>query len=111
VAQLARQAESGYQLLAAWLGDKVMGLAGYRIQENLLYGRFVYVDDLVVHHKARSQRLGERLLDAVRDEARPVGCTHLLLDTGLANALAQRFYFRQGLLATGLHFGQPLKTA
>jgi GNAT superfamily N-acetyltransferase len=111
VAQLARQAESGYRLLAAWLGDTVVGLAGYRFQENLLYGRFVYVDDLVVHHKARSQRLGERLLDAVRDEARRVGCHRLLLDTGLANALAQRFYFRQGLLATGLHFGQPLETA
>ncbi|TCT87714.1 hypothetical protein EDC48_11182 [Gibbsiella quercinecans] len=24
-----------------------MGLAGYRIQENLLYGRFLYLDDLV----------------------------------------------------------------
>jgi hypothetical protein len=30
------------------------------------------------------------------------------LDTGLHMALAQRFYFRQGLLAKGMHFVEPL---
>lgn len=35
------------RLLAGWQSQQVLGLAGYRIQENLLYGRFLYLDDLV----------------------------------------------------------------
>jgi hypothetical protein len=31
-----------------------------------------------------------------------------VLDTGLSNAFAQRFCFRQGLLATGLHFSEAV---
>jgi len=35
----------------------------------------------------------------------------LVLDTGLANALAQRFYFRQGLLTSSMRFGKPITPA
>lgn len=107
-AQVARQAGEGYRLLAARLDGQVAGLAGYRLQENLLYGRFIYVDDLVVSSRVRSRQIGQRLIDAVRDEARRLACNRLVLDTGLANSMAQRFYFRQGLLSTGLHFGQAI---
>ncbi|WP_342705564.1 GNAT family N-acetyltransferase [Burkholderia arboris] len=112
VRQMRRQAEQGYVLLTARHATPdgaVVALAGYRHLENTLYGRFVYVDDLVATGHARGQRLGERLLDAVRDDARQHGCMHLVLDTGLSNALAQRFYFRQGLLSRGMHFSQSLQ--
>lgn len=107
-AQLRRQAGQGYRLLAAWQDQQVQCLAGYRIQENLLYGRFLYVDDLVATVDARQHGLGGKLIDALREEARRQGCAHFVLDTGLGNALAQRFYFRQGLLAKGMHFSQQL---
>jgi GNAT superfamily N-acetyltransferase len=107
-AQARRQTEQGYRLLAAWQDDQVKALAGYRLQENLLYGRFLYVDDLVTASDARGHGLGAKLIDALREEARKHGCTTFVLDTGLGNALAQRFYFRQGLLATGMHFRQSL---
>lgn len=107
-AQARRQAGQGYRLLAAWQGNEVKGLAGYRIQENLLYGRFLYVDDLVSALDARSHGLGGQLIDAVREEAQRQGCAHFVLDTALGNSLGQRFYFRQGLLARGMHFCQPL---
>lgn len=110
-AQLTRQAAQGYRLLAAWRGDQVVGLAGYRPLENLLYGRFVYVDDLVISADEQRAGLGARLLDVVRAEARQDHCDHLVLDTGLHMPLAQRFYFRQGLLARGMHFTQSLRPA
>lgn len=109
VAQLQRQAAQGYRLLAAWEGEQVVGLAGYRPLENLLYGRFIYVDDLVVSPDLQRGGLGAQLLSAVRDEALQRGCDHFVLDTGLHMPLAQRFYFRQGLLARGMHFTQSLK--
>jgi len=107
-AQVRRQSGQGYRLLAAWRGDEIKGLAGYRIQENLLYRRFLYIDDLVIAADVRGSGLGGQLIDAVRDEAKRQGCANLVLDTGLGNALGQRFYFRQGLLARALHFCQPL---
>ena len=106
--QARRQSKQGYRLLAAWQAERVMGLAGYRVQENLIYGRFLYVDDLVIAADARCQGLGAKLIDALREEARRQDCARLVLDTGLGNALGQRFYFRQGLLAHGLHFSQQL---
>ena len=107
-AQVRRQAGQGYRLLAAWQDGRVRGLAGYRLQENLLYGRFLYVDDLVAAADARRFGVGGMLIDALREEARRQGCAHFVLDTALGNALGQRFYFRQGLLARGMHFCQPL---
>lgn len=106
--QVRRQAKQGYRLLAAWQDEQVMGLAGYRIQENLLYGRFLYVDDLVAAADARRRGVGGKLIDALRQEAQQQGCAYFVLDTGLGNALGQRFYFRQGLLARGMHFSQQL---
>src|SRR5690606_38861758 len=94
-AQSRRQAEQGYRLLAVWQGEQAKGLAGYRIQENLLYGRFLYVDDLVAASDMRRHGLGGKLIDALRDEAQRQGCAHFVLDTALGNALGQRFYFRQ----------------
>lgn len=109
VAQLVRQTEQGYRLLAAWDGEHMVGLAGYRELENLLYGRFIYVDDLVVSPDLQRSGLGGRLLSAVREEAVQRCCDHFVLDTGLHMPLAQRFYFRQGLLARGMHFTQSLR--
>lgn len=105
------QQSDGYRLLAAVHDDQVVALAGYRIQENLIYGRFLYVDDLVTLDAERGGRLGARLLDEARRIARTNQCNKLVLDTGLANCLAQRFYFRQGLLSMALHFSETLTPA
>ncbi|WP_370679690.1 GNAT family N-acetyltransferase [Comamonas sp. GB3 AK4-5] len=107
-AQARRQASQGYRLLAAWQEDQVLGLAGYRLQENLLYGRFLYLDDLVTADLSRNQGVGAQLMAAMQEMARQQGCAHFVLDTGLGNALAQRFYFRQGMLSKGMHFCQVL---
>ncbi|MER0043800.1 GNAT family N-acetyltransferase [Pseudomonas sp. MGal98] len=108
VAQVQRQAGQGYRLLAAWRGEQVVGLAGYRLQENTLYGRFVYIDDLIVLPSEQRGGIGHLLIDAVRREAVSSGHAHLVLDTALGNALGQRLYYRQGLLARAMHFVEAL---
>jgi Acetyltransferase (GNAT) family. len=106
--RVRRQAAQGYRLLAAWQREQAIALAGYRVTENLLYGRFLYIDDLVASESARGRGIGGDLVDELRGEGRRQGCAYLVLDTALANALGQRFYYRQGLLARGMHFSQPL---
>jgi GNAT superfamily N-acetyltransferase len=66
VRQVMRQREHGYRLSAAWHADRIVGVIGYRFQENLLYGRFVFVDDLVVHQEFRRDGVGARLLSVAR---------------------------------------------
>ncbi|SAK66011.1 GNAT family N-acetyltransferase [Caballeronia ptereochthonis] len=108
-AQLRRQREENYRLLAACDAEgTILGLAGYRAQTNTLYGRFIYVDDLVVTARLQRGGIGAQLLDKVREIARHARCAHFVLDTGLHMPLAQRFYFRNGLLAKGMHFVEPL---
>ncbi|MGH6739357.1 MAG: GNAT family N-acetyltransferase [Bradyrhizobium sp.] len=109
VTRVARQRAAGYRLLAAWRGDAADGLAGYRVTENLIHGRFLYVDDLVTAEGERRLGLGARLLDAVADEGRRLGCGLLVLDTGLDNVLAQRFYFRQHMLMRAVRFSRPIE--
>lgn len=111
VAQLSRQTRQGYRLLAISNGQGIVGLAGYRELENLIYGRFIYVDDLVISPQLQGSGVGATLLNAVREETVRRGCDHFVLDTGLHMALAQRFYFRQGLLARGMHFTEKLSEA
>lgn len=105
-----RQAK-GYRLLAAWELGVPVALAGYEVSENLIHGRFLYVDDLIVTESQRSSRWGARLIEELGAAAKRENCRRLVLDTGLDNSLAQRFYFRQGLLATGLHFGKVITAA
>jgi ribosomal protein S18 acetylase RimI-like enzyme len=108
VAQITRMREQHYHILAVWEGEAVVALAGYRYQENTVYGRFLYVDDLVAAERHRSRRWGAQLLAKLTEFAEQAQCVRLVLDTGLTNGLAQRFYFREGLLPGALRFGKNL---
>ncbi len=108
VEQIKRQYAQGYRLLAAWRNGSIVGLAGYRSLESTIYSRFVYVDDLVVTSTLHRSGIGELLLQSTRQQAALLSCKNFVLDTGLHMALAQRFYFRQGLLARGMHFVEAL---
>eukprot|EP01037_Dinobryon_pediforme_P035809 gene35809-42411_t len=103
-----RQGEQGYRLVAIWHAGHPVALAGFRLTESLIHGRFLYVDDLVVDDDQRGGGLGAALMDWLKAEARRCGCAKLVLDTGLDNALAHRFYYRQGLLAMALRFNIAL---
>lgn len=112
IARVHRMRADRYRILAAWQDrHTAVALAGYRVAENLIYGRFLYVDDLVTLDTARGARWGQALMDAMARIGEAEGCSCLVLDTGLSNALAQRFYFRQGLLTQALRFGRPLQAA
>lgn len=111
IARVHRLENERYKILAAWRDDTPLALAGYRLQENLIYGRFLYVDDLVTTQAVRGQDLGARLLTDLGDIAVREGCGKLVLDTGLSNALAQRFYFRQGMLTRAMRFSKDMGQA
>jgi hypothetical protein len=72
--QIVRQQAAGY-LLAYCESEKVIrSVAGYRYGENLAYGKYMYVDDLVTNHQDRSKGFGKLLFDWLVAAAKEQGC-------------------------------------
>jgi len=104
VTRWQRQTQDGYRMAGLWDRGRLVALAGYRHGENLVYGPYCYVDDLVTDADARSGGYGQKLMDWLKAQAQAQGCERLVLDTPLNNVLGHRFYYRNGLLGTALRF-------
>lgn len=104
----AAQMAEGYRLAYVEADGVVAAVAGFRVANNLAWGRHLYVDDLVTSAACRSRGLGGALLRALADYARSNGCAELHLDSGVHRDRAHRFYFSQGLCVKSFHFSMML---
>ena len=104
----SRMATDGYCVLAAWEGGRVLAVAGYRITENLIHDRFLYVDDLVTAETHRGKQLGSAILSELAAIGSNQYCGRLVLDTAATNEKARRFYIREGLTDAIVGFVKPL---
>ena len=98
------RSSSGYKLVCTEDRGAVVAVAGFRIAEMLSRGRFLYVDDLVTDPSLRSRGYGASLLGWLAEFAGAEGCGELHLDSGTHRTDAHRFYRREGLEASSLHF-------
>ena len=106
---VGRMREAGYRLAAVFDDeDRVLGVAGFRVQESLWAGRVLYLDDLVTAEDVRSTGTGTKMLRWLEDEARSSGCSQLHLDSGVQRGRAHRFYFREGMTISSYHFVKEL---
>jgi len=109
LAQVAHQREhDAYRVVAAYEGDAVVAVAGFRLATALALGRYVYIDDLVTDDAARSLGHGKALLDWIADWARDQGCSGLHLDSGVQRHAAHRFYLRERMDIVFFHFRKQL---
>jgi len=106
--RVRRTEKSGFRLVCLRVGGEPVAVAGIRTGENLAWGRFLYIDDLVTSSEHRSQGYGAALLRWIRAYARSQGCEQLHLDSGMQRVDAHRFYEREGLPVSGLHFAERL---
>ncbi|MGE0080502.1 MAG: GNAT family N-acetyltransferase [Thiohalomonadaceae bacterium] len=103
------QQAAGYQLAFVEEQGEVVAVAGFRRGENLAWGRFLYVDDLVTASTCRSRGHGAHLLAWLKRTAAEHGCAQLHLDSGIQRKDAHRFYEREGMSVSSLHFvAKPL---
>ncbi|UXM96163.1 GNAT family N-acetyltransferase [Bartonella sp. HY329] len=108
IVQVQRQQQQGYALLGVTNATMPLALAGYRCMENFIHGRFCYVDDLITHPTVRGQGYAKNLLDSLGKLAFEKGCQRMVLDTGLSNKTAQKFYQQVGYTTTGYHLYRDL---
>lgn len=108
VERIRRQQSQGYLLATLGAERIVRAAAGYRILENLIYGKFMYVDDLVTDQADRSKGFGQALFGWLVEEANRLECDYLVLDSGVNNYGAHRFYLRNRMDITAHRFSLKL---
>ncbi len=108
IPRVRSQEKAGYRLafLAETVG--VVAVAGFRVGNNLAWGNFLYVDDLVTLTAHRSKGYGAKLLIWLKEYAAKEGCLQLHLDSGVQRKEAHRFYEREGMTITGFHFAENI---
>ena len=108
--RVKRQSEAaGYQL-AYVVDQEVKAVAGFRISENLAWGKFLYVDDLVSKNDDRSKGYGGTLFDWLVEHANENNCDQFHLDSGVHRFRAHRFYLMKRMAIESHHFGLKLKS-
>ncbi|HET6406921.1 MAG TPA: GNAT family N-acetyltransferase [Chthoniobacteraceae bacterium] len=103
-----QQRDGGYRLIFAEHEVEIRAAAGYRVSENLAWGRFLYVDDLVVRATDHGSGYGSALFDWLVSEAQREQCDELHLDSGVQRFIAHRFYLHKGMDITSHHFALRL---
>jgi len=108
LSQVKCQHENNYHLAYLKDNETVCSVAGYRYSENLAWGKFLYVDDLVTDNKQRSHGYGKVLLNWLIEQARNNHCKQMHLDSGVQRIDAHRFYQREAFINTGHHYAFTL---
>ena len=104
------QRPTGYRLVAAVPDEGVpavaVAVAGFRLGENLAWGRHLYVDDLSTLSAARGQGHARALLEWLHIEAERLGCHQVHHDSGVGpnRTAAHRLYLNAGYRTSSHHF-------
>ncbi len=105
------QRPAGYRLAGAFLdGPDAVAVAGFRISDNLAWGRHLYLDDLSTAAAHRGRGHAGALLDWLIEEARHAGCEQIHLDSGvgLERAAAHRLYLNHSFVISSHHFARAV---
>jgi len=108
VATVRELMQGGYELAYVESDEQVVAAAGFRVAQNLFFGKHLYVDDLVTDEHVRSGGFGRILMDWLTDYAKKNGCEHIHLDSGVQRHKAHRFYLNQGMDIVCYHFDKAI---
>ncbi|WP_291099277.1 MULTISPECIES: GNAT family N-acetyltransferase [unclassified Flavobacterium] len=93
-----------YTQIAVFENEECLGLTGCWSGTKLWSGKYLEVDNFIVHPEHRSKGVGKLLTDFVNQKATDLGCTMIVLDAFTGNFTAHRFYYNQGYNPRGFHF-------
>jgi GNAT superfamily N-acetyltransferase len=96
--------EKNYQMIAGYIDDKIVGIAGYWVLTRFYSDKYIQVGNMVVDEKHRNLGIGKTILDFIEAEGKKQGCQHFILDSRLDNTKSHDFYLREGFEVMGYHF-------
>lgn len=97
-----------YTQIAIFEDQECVGLTGLWYGIKLWSGKYMEIDNFIVHPEHRSKGIGKMLTDYVNQKATELDCTMIVLDAYTQNFTAHRFYFNQGYNPRGFHFVKTL---
>ncbi|WP_173855505.1 MULTISPECIES: N-acetyltransferase [unclassified Flavobacterium] len=98
-----------YKQLAVYENDICIAVTGFWTGTKLWSGKYIEIDNFIVHPEHRSKGLGKMMTDYLAIKAKDEACTMIVLDAYTNNFTAQRFYFNQGYIPKGFHFVKMIK--
>lgn len=96
--------KGNYQQIVVTENDRTIALTGVWIGTKLWCGKYVEIDNFVVHEDFRGQKIGDILINEVNKIANEVGANQICLDAYTTNFTAGKFYINHGFVPKGFHF-------
>lgn len=93
-----------YKQVAVFEANICVGISGFWSGVKLWSGKYVEIDNFIVHPEHRSKGIGKMMTDYINHKAIKAGCTMIVLDAFTGNFTAHRFYYNQGYNPRGFHF-------
>ena len=85
------------------------GFSRFWIATKLWSGKYLEMDNVVVHEDFRSKGIGSIMTEYLNQKAIDEDCNMIVLDAYTTNFGAQKFYMNHGFVPKGFHFVKYLK--
>ena len=93
-----------YKQVAVFENGICVALSGFWTAMKLWTGKYIEIDNFIVHSEHRSKGIGKMMTDYIDTKAIAEGCNAIVLDAFTGNFTAHRFYYNQGYVPKGFHF-------
>jgi GNAT superfamily N-acetyltransferase len=101
--------QANYQQIIVTKNNQTIALTGVWIGTKLWSGKYVEIDNFIVHEDFRGKKIGDLLIESVNNLAAKVGASQICLDAYTNNFTAGKFYINHGFVPKGFHFVKILK--
>ncbi len=97
-----------FKIIAAFLGEEIVGIAGYWVLRMLYCGRYIQVSSFIVDEEKRGFGIGKKILAEIEKIGKELGCDKVVLDSYTENKKSHSLYFKENFHIRGLHFMKDL---
>ncbi len=101
---LAAMLPNNYKQIIVVENGITIGLAGFWIGTKLWSGKYLEMDNVVVHENFRSNGIGSIMTNYLNQKAIDEDCKMIVLDAFSTNFGAHKFYMNHGFVPKGFHF-------
>ena len=95
---------NNYKQVVVYENEQSVGLSGFWVGTKLWCGKYLELDNVIVHPNHRSKGVGKLLTEYLNKKAVEIGCKVVALDAYTNNFPAHKFYYNHGFVPKGFHF-------